>query len=75
MRLEVAEPITLARAAPPIPILRGKTKMMSKIIFKTPPEITATMANFGAPSLRTKVCKKVEKAKQHIPQITYGRIA
>ena len=57
-----------------MPILQGNTKTISKTTFRTPPDTTAIMESFGAPSFLTKVCKKVENAKKPSPQITYGDV-
>ena len=66
------DPSTLAIAAPAMPILQGNTKTISKTTFRTPPDTTAIMESFGAPSFLTKVCRKVENAKKPSPKITYG---
>ena len=45
-------PITVAIAAPAIPIFSGKIKMGSRIMFVTAPETVASIAKRGLPSER-----------------------
>ena len=66
------DPNTLAIDAPAIPIFNGKTNTISKITFNIPPETTATIASFGAPSFLTKVCKRDENENELRPRMTYG---
>ena len=66
------EPSTLAIDAPAIPMFKGNTNTISNMTFNTPPDITAIMASFGAPSFLTKVCKRDENEKALRPRMTYG---
>jgi len=66
------EPSTLAMDAPAIPMFKGNTNTISNITFNTPPETTAIIASFGAPSFLTKVCKNDENEKALNPRMTKG---